>query len=209
MSAREKVFVGRREIVGETARRINAHQRRPAVHGCARPLKTGKATTSLMSHQQGPRPVPAATTFEQLLEEVRCEGVYPTRAQTEQVVDAVLTALGRQLTSGERLELAAALPREAAASLTSEAPAVEALTNQESVMNLASRAHGTAVTSRWDAGTVLCIVARLAGEEFISRILARLPPATPCRSVAPSLRPPGAKAGRATRSRPNRPLHRR
>jgi hypothetical protein len=40
---------------------------------------------------------------------------------------------------------------------------------------LASRTGGTVATTRWDTGTVRRIVAHLAGEELLTRILAQLP----------------------------------
>ncbi|GGS11630.1 hypothetical protein GCM10010269_58530 [Streptomyces humidus] len=121
------------------------------------------------------RPSAVGMTFEQMLERVRYEGAYPTRARAEESVRAVLAALGRQITGDERVALAARLPQEAARVLTSEIPAGEDLTGWGFVKDLASRTGGTAATTRWDAGTVLRVVAQLAGEELLSRILARLP----------------------------------
>ncbi|MEU4875994.1 DUF2267 domain-containing protein [Streptomyces sp. NPDC021608] len=121
------------------------------------------------------RPTTVGTTFEQMLERVRYEGAYPTRARAEESVHAVLAALGRQVTGDERVELAARLPREAARVLTAEIPATESLTGWGFVKDLASRTGGTPATARWDAGTVLRVVAQLAGEDLLSRILARLP----------------------------------
>ncbi|MFI1207138.1 DUF2267 domain-containing protein [Streptomyces sp. NPDC020802] len=114
-------------------------------------------------------------TFEQMLERVRYEGAYSTRAQAEASVHAVLGALGRQLTGDERVDLAAALPHEAALSFTSEIPAADPLTGWGFVRDLASRTGGTTATTRWDTGTVLRIVAQLAGDELLGRVLAQLP----------------------------------
>lgn len=114
-------------------------------------------------------------TFEQMLERVRYEGAYPTRAQAEKSVHAVLSALGRQLTGDERVELTARLPHEAAASFTSEIPTTEPLTGWGFVKDLASRTGGTMATTRWDTGTVLRVVAQLVGEELLSRVLVQLP----------------------------------
>ncbi|MFE0514268.1 DUF2267 domain-containing protein [Streptomyces sp. NPDC058964] len=114
-------------------------------------------------------------TFEQMLERVRYEGAYPTRAQAEEAVRAVLAGLGRQLTGDERVELATRLPHEAAVAFTSGTPATEPLTGWGFVKDLARRVGGTPATTRWDTGTVLRIVAQLAGDELLSRILVRLP----------------------------------
>jgi uncharacterized protein (DUF2267 family) len=114
-------------------------------------------------------------TFEQMLERVRYEGAYPTRARAEEAVRAVLAAFGRQLTGDERVELAARLPYEAAAVFTSEIPTTAPLTGWGFVRDLASRTGATPATTRWDTGTVLRIVAQLAGEDLLDRVLAQLP----------------------------------
>ena len=114
-------------------------------------------------------------TFEQMIEHVRNEGAYATRAQAEQALRAVLAALGRQLTGDERVELAARLPREAAVTFASQIPATEPLTGWGFVKDLAARTGASPATTRWDTGTVLRIVAPIAGEELLSRILAQLP----------------------------------
>lgn len=128
-----------------------------------------------MIPSQEPRRSTVDMTFEQMLERVRYEGAYPTRAQAEGCLRAVLAALGRQLTGDERVDLAARLPHEAAVTFTSEIPAAEPLTGWSFVKDLATRTGGTAATTRWDTGTVLRIVAQLAGEELLGRILAQLP----------------------------------
>ncbi|MEU6222515.1 DUF2267 domain-containing protein [Streptomyces sp. NPDC047042] len=114
-------------------------------------------------------------TFEQMLERVRYEGAYPTRAQAEERVRAVLAALGRQVTGDERVELTSRLPYEAAVVFTSQFPAAEPLTGWDFVKDLASRTGASVATTRWDTGTVLRIVAQLADEELLGRILAQLP----------------------------------
>ncbi|WP_416072084.1 DUF2267 domain-containing protein [Streptomyces sp. ME18-1-4] len=128
-----------------------------------------------MIPQQQPCRSTTGMTFEQMLEQVRYEGAYATRAQAEQAVRVVLAAFGRTLTGDERVELAARLPHEAAVILSSQIPATEALTGWGFVKDLATRTGGTPATTRWDTGTVLRIVAHLAGEELLDRILAQLP----------------------------------
>ena len=114
-------------------------------------------------------------TFEQMLQRVRYEGAYPTRARAEDTLRAVLAAFGRQLTGDERVELAARLPHEAAVTFTSEIPTTDPLTGWGFVKDLASRTGGTPATTRWDTGTVLRVVAQLAGEDLLTRVLAQLP----------------------------------
>ncbi|MFD5897708.1 MULTISPECIES: DUF2267 domain-containing protein [unclassified Streptomyces] len=114
-------------------------------------------------------------TFEGMLEMVRYEGAYPTRARAEESVAGVLAALGGQLAGGERASLAARLPGEAARLLSDAAPA-EPLSGQEFVKELAARTGGTTATTRWDSSTVLTLVGRLAGSDVLSRVLTQLPP---------------------------------
>lgn len=123
-------------------------------------------------------PAPAATrtmSYPQMLERVRYDGVYATRERAEEVSRAVLAALGRRLTGDERVDLAARLPREAAAVLTAQIPETETLTGWSFVKDLADRTDGTLATTRWDIGSVLGVVAELAGPDLLDRILAQLP----------------------------------
>ncbi|MET7608692.1 DUF2267 domain-containing protein [Streptomyces avermitilis] len=129
---------------------------------------------SLLSPPAPPAPT-AAVTFGQLLEKVRYEGAYPTRRQAEDVVRRVLEALGRQLTGDERVELAARLPQEAARFLASQIPTSQPLTGWGFVKDLAERTGGTLATTRWDTGSVLGVVARLAGDTLTARIIGQLP----------------------------------
>ncbi|MFV0131413.1 DUF2267 domain-containing protein [Streptomyces sp. HMX112] len=115
-------------------------------------------------------------TFDELIEAVRRDGLYPTAEQAEEVTRTVLAALGRQLTGQERADLARLLPRAAARELTAGIPAATPLTGGEFVDDLAARTRGaTPATARWDAGSVLGVLARLAGPGLLRRILARLP----------------------------------
>ncbi|MFE0413424.1 DUF2267 domain-containing protein [Streptomyces tendae] len=116
-----------------------------------------------------------AVSFVQMVEQVRSHGAYPTRERAEEVVTAVLAALGRRVTGEERVELAARLPREAAQILAAQIPATDAMTGWAFVRDLATRTGGTLATTRWDVGSVLGVVARLAGPALLDRILARLP----------------------------------
>lgn len=115
-------------------------------------------------------------TFDQMLERVRYDGAYPTRERAEQTVRSVLAALGRQITGDERVELAARLPHEAARVFTSQIPDTRQLTGWRFVKDLAARTGGTPATARWDTGTVLNLVAHLAGPGLLDRVLAQLPP---------------------------------
>ncbi|CAL9283197.1 MULTISPECIES: DUF2267 domain-containing protein [Streptomyces] len=116
-----------------------------------------------------------AMSYGQMLEQVRYNGAYPTRERAEQVVSAVLAAFGRRVTGEERVELAARLPREAARVFAAEIPATDELTGWAFVRDLAARTGGTLATTRWDVGSVLGVVARIAGPDLLDRVLAQLP----------------------------------
>ncbi|MET7937368.1 DUF2267 domain-containing protein [Streptomyces sp. NPDC005322] len=115
-------------------------------------------------------------TFDELIEAVRYDGIYPTRERAEEVTRTVLAALGRQLTGDERVALAAVLPTRAARMFAGEVPRPEPLTGWGFVKDIAAHTPGaTRATARWDAGSVLGVLARLAGPELLARILGRLP----------------------------------
>jgi uncharacterized protein (DUF2267 family) len=116
-----------------------------------------------------------AMTYPQMLERVRYEGAYPTRERAEEVSASVLAALGRRVTGEERVELAARLPYEAAKIFTTPVPGNEALSGWAFVKDLAARTGKGLATTRWDVGSVLGVVARLAGPDLLDRILAQLP----------------------------------
>ncbi|MFG2339515.1 DUF2267 domain-containing protein [Streptomyces yangpuensis] len=95
-----------------------------------------------------------AMTFDQMLERVRYEGVYPTR---------------------ERVDLAQCLPVEAALTLTAQIPTTEQLTGWGFVKDLAERTSTTPAVARRDTGAVLAVITRLAGPDLLARILRQLP----------------------------------
>ncbi len=134
-----------------------------------------KATTAVMSDRRPLLQHTPVMTYEQILEKVRYEGAYPTRERAEEAVRLVLAGLGRQLTGDERVELAARLPFEAARVLTAQIPGTQPLTGWAFVKDLAARTGATLGTTRWDTGSVLCVVAALAGPDLLTDILRQLP----------------------------------
>ncbi|MEU8434717.1 DUF2267 domain-containing protein [Streptomyces sp. NPDC029216] len=118
---------------------------------------------------------PYSTAYEQMLEKVRYEGVYPTRERADEAVHLVLAGLGRQLTGDERVDLAACLPLEAARVMTAQIPDPQPLTGWAFVKDLAARSGASLATTRWDTGSVLAAVTAHAGPDLITRILHRLP----------------------------------
>ncbi|TDT29181.1 uncharacterized protein (DUF2267 family) [Streptomyces sp. BK208] len=127
--------------------------------------KTASATTTTAS----------AMSFAEMLEQVRYHGAYSTRERAEDVVSAVLAALGRRVTGEERVELAARLPREAARIFADQIPETDPITGWAFVRDLATRTGGSLATTRWDVGSVLGVVGRLAGPALLDRVLAQLP----------------------------------
>ncbi|MFJ8162468.1 DUF2267 domain-containing protein [Streptomyces sp. NPDC096136] len=114
-------------------------------------------------------------TFDQMLERVRYEGAYPTRERAAEAVHQVLSALGRQLTGDERVDLAQVLPVEAAVTLTAQIPETEHLTGWGFVKDLAARTGVSPAVARWDTGAVLAVVTRLTGPDLLAGILGQLP----------------------------------
>jgi uncharacterized protein (DUF2267 family) len=114
-------------------------------------------------------------TFDQMLEQIRYEGAYPTRRRAEDVTRAVVAALGRQLTENTRDDLAACLPGEAALVFTAQIPVPEMFTGWGFVKDLATRTGVTPAVARWDTGAVLGVIARLVAPGLLDRILAQLP----------------------------------
>jgi uncharacterized protein (DUF2267 family) len=113
----------------------------------------------------------------QLIEAVRESGLYPTRSKAEQVTRTVLAALGTHVTGDERVDLARALPGEAARLIASQIPVTHRLTAAEFVDSVASRTPGaTSATARWDVSSVLGALPPLIGDDLVSRVLAQLPP---------------------------------
>jgi uncharacterized protein (DUF2267 family) len=114
-------------------------------------------------------------SYEQMLDKVRYDGAYPTRERAEEAVRLVVAGLGRQITGDERVELAARLPFEAARIFTSQIPHTRPLTGWAFVQDLASRTGAPVGPTRWDTGSVLSVVAALAGPDLLTRILRQLP----------------------------------
>ncbi|MFJ8711726.1 DUF2267 domain-containing protein [Streptomyces violaceus] len=122
--------------------------------------------------------VPTETlTTNRLLDAVQESGQYPTRAEAERVTRVVLSALGAHVIGDERVDLARALPEEAARLIASQIPATQRLTAAEFVDSIAARAEGaTPATARWDVSSVLGVLPPLIGDDLVTRILAQLPP---------------------------------
>ncbi|NUV53638.1 DUF2267 domain-containing protein [Streptomyces coelicolor] len=125
-----------------------------------------------------PEPRPAQDpAWRELVDAVRAAGQYPTRSEAESVTRVVLSALGGHVVGDERVDLARALPEEAARVVASQIPATRSLTAAEFVDSVAARIEGaTPATARWDVSSVLSVLPPLVGDELVTRILGQLPP---------------------------------
>ncbi|MEU6913153.1 DUF2267 domain-containing protein [Streptomyces olindensis] len=113
----------------------------------------------------------------ELVEAVRESGQYTTRSEAERVTRIVLSALGGHVIGDERVDLARALPEEAARVVAAQIPVTRRLTAAEFVESVAARIEGaTPATARWDVSSVLSVLPRLTGDDLVTRILAQLPP---------------------------------
>ncbi|MFD3615122.1 DUF2267 domain-containing protein [Streptomyces sp. NPDC058676] len=119
----------------------------------------------------------STTRWTELIDAVRESGRYPTTAEAERVTRVVLSALGGHVTGDERVDLARALPEEAARVVASQIPATRPLTAAEFVDAVAARIQGaTPATARWDVSSVLSVLPGLVGDDLVDRVLAQLPP---------------------------------
>ncbi|GLW71450.1 hypothetical protein Kpho02_37490 [Kitasatospora phosalacinea] len=116
------------------------------------------------------------TRYHHLLRHVRHLGRYPTDAEAERVLEAVLALLGAQLTGDERCDLAARLPGRARAVLAAQLPLPRPVTAPAFVESLA-HALGTSLTAaRWDASSVLAALTDLTDDDGLTdRLLDHLP----------------------------------
>ncbi|WP_051705038.1 MULTISPECIES: DUF2267 domain-containing protein [unclassified Streptomyces] len=124
-----------------------------------------------------PRPTSDDNGWPRLIDAVREAGQYATRPEAESVTRIVLSALGGHIIGDERVDLARALPEEAARVIASQIPVTRRLTAAEFVDSVAARIEGaTPATARWDVSSVLSVLPPLVGDDLVTRILAQLPP---------------------------------
>jgi uncharacterized protein (DUF2267 family) len=125
-------------------------------------------------------------TCHHLVELVRDHGRYDTDKEAEDVLRAVLAALGAQVVGDERCDLAAALPDEARAVFATQIPLTQPL-NARTFVDCVGRAlNTTPAHARWHTTSTLAALSECAGQSLTDRLLTQLPPATPCCSAAPT-----------------------
>lgn len=118
----------------------------------------------------------AGSSWDDLVAKVREAGLYPTQEQAERVTRAVLAALGEHVVGDERVDLARALPDEAARIVAAQVPAHEVPAAAEFVGELSRRLpNATHATARWDTTSVLGVLPELIGDDLTHRLLAQLP----------------------------------
>ncbi|MEU9172184.1 DUF2267 domain-containing protein [Streptomyces sp. NPDC048420] len=115
-------------------------------------------------------------SWSDLVEAVRDCGQYASRTEAEHVTRVVLSALGGHVTGEERVDLARALPEEAARVVASRIPLNRPLAAAEFVDAVADRIAGaTPATARWHVSSVLSVLPELVGDQLVDRVLAQLP----------------------------------
>ncbi|CAM5238149.1 hypothetical protein GCM10010329_45890 [Streptomyces spiroverticillatus] len=132
-------------------------------------------TTPGRPHAYDAAPREHSADFREFVSRVQADGLYRSAEYAGEVVRTVLEGLGAQVTGDERVELAGLLPREAAEAFVSRAPGLRPLSGFGFVQDLAARRGTGPGPARWDAGSVLRQVARVAGPDLTGRILAGLP----------------------------------
>jgi uncharacterized protein (DUF2267 family) len=107
---------------------------------------------------------------------VQDAGQYVSTTEAEHVLRVVLSALGDHVTGEERVDLARALPEEAARIIASRIPLNRPLSAPEFVDTVAARIEGaTPATARWHVSSVLSVLPEVVGDELVDRVLAQLP----------------------------------
>jgi uncharacterized protein (DUF2267 family) len=115
-------------------------------------------------------------SWTELVELVRESGGYESAQKAERVTRDVLAALGGHVTGDERVDLARALPEEAARIIAAQIPAREPLPAAAFVDSVAARTEGaTPATARWDVSSVLSVLPGVVGDALVDRILDGLP----------------------------------
>ncbi|MFI6360096.1 DUF2267 domain-containing protein [Streptomyces sp. NPDC050743] len=108
---------------------------------------------------------------------VQERGEYPSQQEAERACRVVLALLGAHLVGEVRAELAARLPETLAYVLLNPLQAHEPLPPERFIRATAAWIEGaTEKTATWDVSAVLSVVADIAGEDLMNRILLQLPP---------------------------------
>jgi uncharacterized protein (DUF2267 family) len=108
---------------------------------------------------------------------VQERGEYGSREEAERSSRVVLALLGAHLVGDVRAELAARLPETLALVLLNPLQAHEPLSPERFVRATAAWIEGaTEKTAMWDVSAALSVVADVADDDLVNRILLQLPP---------------------------------
>ncbi|RPF38336.1 uncharacterized protein (DUF2267 family) [Streptomyces sp. TLI_185] len=108
---------------------------------------------------------------------VQERGKYPSQQEAERASRVVMALLGAHLVGEVRAELAGRLPETLAFVLLNPLQAHEPLSPDRFIRATAAWIEGaTEKTATWDVSAVLSVVADIAGEDLINRVLLQLPP---------------------------------
>lgn len=114
--------------------------------------------------------------WDAFLAAVQERGEYSSPQEAERTARVVLALLGAHLVGSERAELADRLPETCALVLLNPLQAHEPLPPERFVRATAAWIDGaTEQTATWDVSAVLSVVADVADEELLSRVLLQLP----------------------------------
>ena len=115
--------------------------------------------------------------WDAFLAAVQERGEYPCEAEAERAARVVLALLGAHLVGDVRNELAYRLPETMALILLNPLQCHEPLPPERFIRATAAWIEGASErTAAWDVSAVLSVVADLAGQELMNRILLQLPP---------------------------------
>ncbi|MGW7817613.1 DUF2267 domain-containing protein [Streptomyces puniciscabiei] len=115
--------------------------------------------------------------WEAFITAVQERGEYPSQQEAERASRVVLALLGAHLVGEVRTELADRLPETLAYVLLNPLQAHEPLSPERFIRATAAWIEGaTEKTATGDVGAVLSVVADIAGEDLMNRILLQLPP---------------------------------
>src|SRR2546421_9543127 len=116
----------------------------------------------------------SAVRYDEFLARVRERGEYADQQEAERITRAVLGVLAGRLNPGEVKDLAAQLPRQAAAALAG-AGSAEVFGVQEFLRRVAAATGASEKTAEWDASAVLCTVADAISGGELNDVLTQLP----------------------------------
>ncbi|MCT7354716.1 DUF2267 domain-containing protein [Streptomyces sp. 15-116A] len=118
----------------------------------------------------------APETLDTFLDRVADGGGYTCPQQAARATQHVLEVLGAHLVGDDRTDLARLLPRHCGPLLSATEPATEPLPPESFVAAVAERGDDSVAEARRAVTAVLPVLAELADDALLRRILTQLPP---------------------------------